>query len=181
MEKIILNHQNVMANPISYYRNLFDKEKVNEVYYLINSQPVMNDELTTRRDDSIQTIRNMKNLLLSSNVYVNTILLDDVCSHEYVDLFLVGNKRYVKSNAVFVLNDIYENYQYSSILTAKRYEYIAERSGLDLKTVMKKLAYAQSWYRKFDIEEIMRYNIANQQIEQPQLVDMLAEVISIDI
>ena len=153
----------------------FIKEKnIGEILYVITDEFVKKNKEETKifgvndEDNFLKTIA-MSNLKCE----LTTLFIGNLCQGSKIDLFLAGNKRLVADKSVFLLEDIYYNLYQPDIYTRNRYNYIAEQTGLDLKTVMKKLSYENGNYRKLEIDEIMKYNIAHQKLSREEISDIL--------
>lgn len=159
---------------IQKLKEFVKENSIGEILYVITDGFVRNQKPESQifsipdEDDflKILTLSNLRCDLI-------TLFIGNLCQGSKVDLFLTGNKRLVADKSVFLLEDIYCNLQQPDVYRKNRYDYIADQTGLDLKTVLKKLSYENNHYRKIEIDDIMRYNIANQKLSKEEVTDIL--------
>lgn len=159
---------------IQRLKEFVKENSIAEILYVITDGFVRNQKPESQIF-SIPDEDDFLKILTLSNLRCNlaTLFVGTMCQGSKVDLFLTGNKRLVADKSVFLLEDIYCNLQQPDIYRKNRYDYIADQTGLDLKTVMKKLSYENNNYRKIEIDDIMRYNIANQKLSKEEVTDIL--------
>lgn len=171
---IIFNEDHILLK-FDELKNFIKEKNIGEILYVIQ------DEFKKKTSDESDRVFGkfsesdfMKIDVLSNlKCDLTTLFIGNVCQSSQVDLFLCGNKRIVSDKSVFVLEDIYSNNQHSDIYTRNRYNYISEQCGIDLKMVMKRLSYQNGNYRKFENDDVMKYNIAHQRVSKEELADIL--------